>query len=94
MSAADLKGPFDRVQSWPKAAQDQLLSMANAIENELRAYQHVASGEELQISDAAIASIDVVRDAGSGADEADVLESMKRLVAEKPKPAKESGPDA
>ena len=94
MSATELKDLFDRVQSWPKSAQDELLSMANAIENALRGHQHVASEVELQISEAAITSIDVKPDAGSGADEDDILESMKRLVAGQRKSEKESGSDA
>ncbi|WP_074131348.1 hypothetical protein [Bradyrhizobium sp. NAS96.2] len=94
MSATELKELLNRVQSWPKAAQDELLSMANAIENALRGHQHVASEVELQISEAAITSIEVTPDAGSSADEVDILESMERLVAAKQKPAKESGSDA
>ncbi|WP_076860880.1 hypothetical protein [Bradyrhizobium mercantei] len=94
MSATELKDLFDRVRSWPKAAQDELLSMANAIETALRGHQHVASHDELQISEAAITSIEVTPDAGSSTAEIDILESMKRLVAEKQKPAKESGSDA
>jgi len=94
VSAAELKDLFDRIQSWPKSAQDELLSLANAIEDGLLAHRHVASEEELQITEAAIASIEVAPDAGSGADEDDILENMKRLVAEKPTSSKESESNA
>ncbi|WP_420968571.1 hypothetical protein [Bradyrhizobium sp. B120] len=94
MSAADLKELFDRVQSWPKAAQEELLSLATAIENAFQAHQHVASDDELQISEAVITSIEATPDAGSSADEIDIVESMQRLVAEKPNPPRESKPDA
>ncbi|PAY09731.1 hypothetical protein CK489_03925 [Bradyrhizobium sp. UFLA03-84] len=94
MTATELKDLFDRVLSWPKAAQDELLSMANAIENALHGHQHVASEVELQITEAAITSIEVTPDASSTADEVDILKSMERLVAAKQKPAKESGSDA
>ncbi|QOZ31193.1 hypothetical protein [Bradyrhizobium sp. CCBAU 53421] len=94
MSATELKDLFDRVQSWPKAAQDEFVSLANAIESALRDHQHVASYAELQISEAAITSIEVAPDAGPGAHEVNIIESMERLVAEKQKPAKESGSDA
>ncbi|MDH2383308.1 hypothetical protein [Bradyrhizobium sp. CER78] len=94
MSATELKDLFDRILSWPKPAQDELLSTASAIENALRGHQHVASEVELQINEAAITSIEVTPDASSSADEVDILASMERLVAAKQKPAKESGSDA
>ncbi|TWB94805.1 hypothetical protein FBZ93_109245 [Bradyrhizobium macuxiense] len=94
MTADELKDLFDRVLSWPKAAQDEFVLMANAIENALRGHQHVASEIELQISEAAITSIEVEPDADPSADEVDILESMKRLVAATQKSEKESGSDA
>lgn len=58
MTEADLKQLLKRVQTWPEAAQDELVSLANQIESELRSNDYVATQEELQILDAAIASID------------------------------------
>jgi uncharacterized protein YecE (DUF72 family) len=58
MTEADLKELLKRVQTWPEAAQDELVSLANQIEHELRSSDYVATQEELQIIDAAIASID------------------------------------
>jgi hypothetical protein len=58
MTVAELKKLLDRVQSWPESAQDELVSIANQIESELRSHGYVATGDELRIIDAAIASID------------------------------------
>jgi hypothetical protein len=58
MTEADLKDLLKRVQSWPLAAQDELVAIANQIESELRNNDYVATQEELQIIDAAMASID------------------------------------
>jgi hypothetical protein len=58
MTAADLKNLLERIQAWPEEAQDELVAAANQIESELRGNEYVASREELQIIDAAIASID------------------------------------
>jgi hypothetical protein len=58
MTASELKNLLDRVQNWPEAAQDELVAVANQIEHELQAKEYIASREELQIIDAAIASID------------------------------------
>jgi len=58
MTNADLKDLLERVQAWPEEAQDELVAVANQIESELQGNQYVASREELQIIDAAIASID------------------------------------
>jgi hypothetical protein len=68
MTASDLKSLLDRVQSWPEAAQDELVSVAMEIETELKARDYVASQEDLRIIDAAMASID----AGDLASEAEV----------------------
>jgi hypothetical protein len=54
----DLKDLLKRVQSWPEEAQDELVAVANQIENELQGRDYLASREELQIIDAAMASID------------------------------------
>lgn len=58
MTEADLKELLKRVQTWPEAAQDELVSLANQIESELQGNDYVATEEELQILDAAVASID------------------------------------
>ena len=68
MTASDLKSLLERVQSWPEAAQDELVSVAMEIETELEARDYVASQEDLRIIDAAMASID----AGDLASEAEV----------------------
>ena len=58
MTEADLKNLMKRVQAWPEAAQDELVALANQIESELRSNDYVATQEELQVIDAAMASID------------------------------------
>jgi hypothetical protein len=68
MTEADLKDLLKRVQAWPAAAQDELVSLANQIESELRSNDYVATREELQVIDAAMASID----AGEAASEREV----------------------
>jgi len=58
MSTNDLKILLERVQTWPEEAQDELVAVANQIENELQSRSYFASQEELRIIDAAMASID------------------------------------
>jgi hypothetical protein len=58
MTIGDLKDLLERVQAWPEAAQDELVAVASQIESELQGKEYVASREELQIIEAAIASID------------------------------------
>ena len=58
MTATDLKDLLERVQSWPEEAQDELVAVANQIESELQGRDYLATREELQIIDAAMASID------------------------------------
>ena len=58
MTEADLKNLMKRVQTWPEAAQDELVALANQIESELQGEEYVATHEELQAIDAAMASID------------------------------------
>ena len=58
MTTTDLKNLLERVQSWPEEAQDELVAVANQIERELQGRDYLATREELQIIDAAIASID------------------------------------
>jgi hypothetical protein len=58
MNAAQLKKLMERVQTWPEAAQDELVAVANEIESELQAHEYLATSEELEAIDAAIAEID------------------------------------
>ncbi|WP_027579269.1 hypothetical protein [Bradyrhizobium sp. Ai1a-2] len=58
MTGAELKDLLERVRTWPEAAQDELVAVAEQIENELRSDEYVATREELLAIDAAIASID------------------------------------
>lgn len=58
MNTTDLKNLLERIQSWPEEAQDELVAVANQIEDELQGRDYLATREELQIIDAAMASID------------------------------------
>jgi hypothetical protein len=58
MNTTDLKNLLERVQTWPEAAQDELVAVANQIETELQGRDYLATQEELRIIDAAMASID------------------------------------
>ena len=55
---ADLKNLLERIRDWPDEAQNELVAVANQIESELQSDEYVATPEELQIIDAAMASID------------------------------------
>jgi hypothetical protein len=68
MTATDLKNLLERVQAWPEAAQDELVSIANQIESELQGKDYLATQEELRIIDSAMASID----AGESATDAEI----------------------
>jgi hypothetical protein len=58
MTTTDLKNLLERVQAWPKEAQDELVAVANQIESELQGREYLATREELRILDDAMASID------------------------------------
>ena len=58
MTATDLKDLLERIKAWPEEAQDELVAVANQIESELRGQNYLATREELQVIDAAMASID------------------------------------
>jgi hypothetical protein len=58
MTAMELKDLLERVRTWPEAAQDELVALANQIESELQGGDYLATREELRILDAATASID------------------------------------
>jgi uncharacterized protein YecE (DUF72 family) len=75
MTETDLKNLLKRVQNWPEAAQDELVAVANQIENELQANDYLATQEELRIIDAAIASID----GGEAATDAEVQAAFTKF---------------
>ena len=68
MTVTNLKNLLERVQAWPEAAQDELVSVANQIESELQRKDYQATQEELRIIDSAMASID----AGESATNAEI----------------------
>ena len=57
MTATELKDLLERVRAWPEEAQNELVAVANQIESELQG-DYVATREELEAIDAAIASLD------------------------------------
>jgi hypothetical protein len=57
MTETDLQNLLARVRAWPEEAQNELVAVANQIESELKG-DYVATHDELQAIDAAIASID------------------------------------
>ena len=58
MTATELKDLLERIKTWPEEAQDELVAVANQIESELQSQDYLATREELQVIDAAMASID------------------------------------
>ena len=75
MTDQDLKTLLERVQSWPESAQDELIAVANEIETELQTGEYVASPDELQAIDEAIASLD----AGEFATDAEVAAAFAKF---------------
>jgi len=71
----DLKDLMERAQSWPEAARDELVAVANQIESELQGGEYVATREELQALDAAIASLE----AGESASEAEIKAAFAKF---------------
>ena len=57
MTETDLQNLLARVRAWPEEAQNELVSVANQIESELKG-DYIATQDELQAIDAAMASID------------------------------------
>jgi hypothetical protein len=57
MTASELKNLLERIQSWPEEAQNELVAVANQIESELEG-DYLATRDELEMVDAAMASID------------------------------------
>ena len=75
MTEHDLKTLLERVQSWPQSAQDEFIAVAKEIESELQAGEYVASADELQAIDEAIASLD----AGEFATDAEVAAAFAKF---------------
>jgi hypothetical protein len=75
MTATDLKNLMERVQTWPEEAQDELVAVANQIESELQGRDYFATQEELQVIDAAMASID----AGEVATDAEIKAAFAKF---------------
>jgi hypothetical protein len=75
MTTNDLKILLERVQTWPEEAQDELVAVANQIEDELQGRSYFASQEELRIIDAAMASID----AGEVATDAEIQAAFAKF---------------
>jgi hypothetical protein len=73
----NLKDLLERVESWPEAAQDELVAVANQIESELQSQDYLATREELRIIDAAMASID----AGEVATDAEIKAAFAKFRA-------------
>jgi hypothetical protein len=76
MTHLDIKHLIERIQRWPDVARDELLAVADQIESELRSDEYVASGEELEILDAAAREIDSANNAG----EADIQAAFARFL--------------
>lgn len=68
MTASDLKLLLERAETWPEAAQAELVAVAKEIEQGLSDDAYEATDEELRIIDDAIASIE----AGEGVSEAEM----------------------
>lgn len=73
--SSDLKAVIDRAESWPEAAREELVSIAEQIETELKAKEYLASADELRVVDAAIASLDQ----GEQASDDDVRDAFVRF---------------
>jgi hypothetical protein len=64
-----------RIRNWPETAQDELVTVANQAENELRGADYLATREELHVIDDAIASID----GGDTATDTEVLAAFAKF---------------
>jgi predicted transcriptional regulator len=74
MTVTNLREVLERAQSWPEEAQSELLAIANQIEHDLQG-DYIATSDELQAIDAAIASID----AGEAATEEEVRAAFAKF---------------
>jgi predicted transcriptional regulator len=68
---------LERVQTWPEEVRNELVAVANQIESELLGGEYVATREELQTIDAAMAAID----AGEVASEREVEAALAKFRA-------------
>lgn len=75
MSPFDIKDLIKRAQRRTRTARDELLAVAVQIESELNVDEYVASDEELEILDSAMATID----RGEVASKADVEAAFARF---------------
>ena len=75
MTLAEIKNLLERVQTWPEEAQNELVAIANQIESELRGDEYAATVDELQVIDAAIASLD----AGESATDVEVTATFAKF---------------
>jgi hypothetical protein len=73
----NVKDLLARVESSPEAARNELVAVANQIESELQGGDYVATREELEIIDAAMASID----AGEVATDAEIRAAFAKFHA-------------
>jgi len=76
MTTTELKNLLERVRSWPEEAQNELVAVANQIESDLQG-DYVATREELQVIDEAMASID----AGQFASESEIAAAFAKFRA-------------
>jgi len=70
----DLRKLLERARTWPEEAQNELVAAADEIERELQG-DYLATREELEAIDSAMASID----AGEAASEAEVKAAFARF---------------
>ena len=75
MTLAEIKNLLERVQTWPEEAQNELVAIANQIESELRGDEYAATMDELQVIDAAMASLD----AGESATDVEVAATFAKF---------------
>lgn len=75
MAVPDLRDLLHRAQSWPEEAQNELMAVANEIENELSGGEYLASREELKIIDAAATAVD----GGEVATEAEIAAAFAKF---------------
>jgi hypothetical protein len=78
MTPADLRNLLERIQTWPEEAQNELVAVASQIESELRDNEYKATRDELQVIDAAMASLD----AGEFASDSEVAAAFAKFRKE------------
>jgi hypothetical protein len=58
MNAKELRTILERAETWPEAAQEELVQVAHEIEGELKGGEYHATREELRAIDEAVAAVD------------------------------------